>query len=44
MTPGQGACYCKLGLNVSRSAHNCGCVVDGSDATAAVLLLNKLSI
>ena len=25
-----------LGLNVSNSAHNCGCVVDGGNAMAAV--------
>ena len=25
-----------LGLNVSSSAHNCGCVVDGGNATAAI--------
>ena len=25
-----------LGLNVSSSAHNCGCVVDGSNAMAAI--------
>ena len=25
-----------LGLNVSTSAHNCGCVVDGGSATAAM--------
>ena len=25
-----------LGLNVSNSAHNCGCVVDGSNAMAAI--------
>ena len=25
-----------LGLNVSSSAHNCGCVVDGSGAMAAI--------
>ena len=24
------------GLNVSSSAHNCGCVVDGSNAMAAI--------
>ena len=28
-----------LGLNVSSSAHNCGCVVDGSNAMAAILVL-----
>ena len=27
-----------LGLNVSSSAHNCGCVVDGSNAMAAILV------
>ena len=27
---------CNLGLNVSSSAHNCGCVVDGSNAMAAI--------
>ena len=26
----------RLGLNVSSSAHNCGCVVDGSNAMAAI--------
>ena len=25
-----------LGLNVNSSAHNCGCVVDGSNAMAAI--------
>ena len=25
-----------LGLNVSSSAHNCGCVVDGGNAMAAI--------
>ena len=25
-----------LGLNVSSSAHNCGCVVDGSNAMIAI--------
>ena len=25
-----------LGLNVSSSAHNCGCVVDGDNAMAAI--------
>ena len=25
-----------LGLNVSSSAHNCGCVVDGGNAIAAI--------
>ena len=25
-----------LGLNVSNSAHNCGCVVDGGNAMAAI--------
>ena len=28
-----------LGFNVSSSAHNCRCVVDGSNAMAAILLL-----
>ena len=28
-----------LGLNVSSSAHNCGCLVDGSKAMAAILVL-----
>ena len=28
-----------LGLNVSNSAHNCGCVVDGGNAMAVILLL-----
>ena len=25
-----------LGLNISSSAHNCGCVVDGGNAMAAI--------
>ena len=25
-----------IGLNVSSSAHNCGCVVDGGNAMAAI--------
>ena len=25
-----------LGLNISSSAHNCGCVVDGGNALAAI--------
>ena len=25
-----------VGLNVSSSAHNCGCMVDGGNATAAI--------
>ena len=29
----------RLGLNVSSSAHNCGCVSDGGDAMAAILVL-----
>ena len=35
-----------LGLNVSSSAHNCGCVVEGGNAMAAigVLLLLLLLI
>ena len=28
-----------LGLNVSSSAHNCGCVVDGGNAMVAIWLL-----
>ena len=28
-----------LGLNVSSSTHNCGCVVDGGKAMAAILAL-----
>ena len=28
-----------LGLNVSSSAHNCGCVVDGSNAMAVIRVL-----
>ena len=28
-----------LGLNVSSSAHNCGCVVDGGNAMAAISVL-----
>ena len=28
-----------LGLNVSSSAHNCGCVVDGGNAMAAIGVL-----
>ena len=28
-----------LGINVSSSAHNCGCVVDGGNAMAAILVL-----
>ena len=34
--PGVVVC---LGLNVSSSAHNCGCVVDGGGAMAAICLL-----
>ena len=30
-----------LSLNVSSSIHDCGCVVDDGDATAAILLLYK---
>ena len=26
----------RLGLNVSSSAHNCGCVVDGGNTMAAI--------
>ena len=33
----QRSCFIvDLGLNVSSSAHNCGCVVDGSNAMAAI--------
>ena len=28
-----------LGLNVSSSAHNCGCMVDGGNAMAAICVL-----
>ena len=28
-----------LGLNVSSSAHNCGCVVNGGNTMAAILVL-----
>ena len=28
--------FVHLGLNVSSSAHNCGCVVDGGNAMAAI--------
>ena len=33
-----------LGLNVSSSTHNCGCVVDGDNTMAAVLSINIISI
>ena len=33
---GQASCCAFLGLNVSSSAHNCGCVVDGSNIMAAI--------
>ena len=35
MAPGT-VILCILGLNVSSSAHNCGCVVDGGNAMAAI--------
>ena len=28
-----------LGLNVSNSTHNCGCMVDGGNAMAAIIML-----
>ena len=31
-----------LGLDVSSSVHNCGCVVDGGNAMAAILILLTL--
>ena len=33
-----------LGLNVSSSAHNCGCVVDGGNAMAAIWVLLLFNI
>ena len=37
MTPGSEIMVlCILGLNVSSSTHNCGCVVDGGGAMAAI--------
>ena len=34
--PGQRSCFVHIGLNVSSSTHNCGCVVDGGNAMAAI--------
>ena len=31
-----------LGLNVSSSAHNCGCVVDGSDLSIIIIIIRWL--
>ena len=36
MTLGRDHVIVHLGLNVSSSAHNYGCVVDGSNAMAAI--------
>ena len=32
----RGHAIVHLGLNVSSSTHNCGCVVDGGNAMAAI--------
>ena len=37
MTPGSKIMFlCFLGLNVSSSAHSCGCMVNGGNAMAAI--------
>ena len=33
-----------LGLNVSSSAHNCGCMVDGGNAMAAIIIITIDSV
>ena len=39
-SPGQESCYCAftctVGLNVSSSAQNCGCLADGSNSMASI--------